>query len=100
VAYDMEDCEDPVIAADLVSRAYFSECIIRGRRQPLILAADNEHHACHHDGARWVPLIRHFRPLTSLTLGGRNRVRSQRRPHGQYLHMNWARMIPASQPSL
>ena len=33
---------------------------------------------------RWVPFIGQFRPLTSLTPGGRNRARSQCRPHGEF----------------
>ena len=33
---------------------------------------------------RWVPFIGQFRPLTSLTPGGRNSVRSQCRPHGEF----------------
>jgi hypothetical protein len=33
-------------------------------------------------GVRRVPFIGQFRPLTSLTPGGRNRVPSQYRPHG------------------
>jgi putative DNA primase/helicase len=33
---------------------------------------------------RWVPFIGQFWPLTSLTPGGRNRVQSQCRPHGEF----------------
>jgi hypothetical protein len=33
---------------------------------------------------RWVPFIGQIWPLTSLTPGGRNRVRSQCRPHGEF----------------
>ena len=33
---------------------------------------------------RWVPFIGQFQPLTSLTPGGRNRVQSQCRPHGEF----------------
>jgi hypothetical protein len=33
---------------------------------------------------RWVPFIGQFWPLTSLTPGGRNRVRSQCRPHREF----------------
>jgi hypothetical protein len=33
---------------------------------------------------RWVPFTGQFQPLTSLTSGGRNRVRSQYRPHGEF----------------
>ena len=41
VAWDVADREDPGIAADLVSRACLRERISKGRRQPLILHADN-----------------------------------------------------------
>ena len=37
-----------------------------------------------HSALRWVPFIGQFRPLTSLTPGGRNRIRSQYRPHGEF----------------
>ena len=33
---------------------------------------------------RWVPFTGQFRPLTSLTPGGRNRVQSDCRPHGEF----------------
>jgi len=33
---------------------------------------------------RWVPFIGQIWPLTSLTPGGRNRVQSQCRPHGEF----------------
>jgi hypothetical protein len=33
---------------------------------------------------RWVPFTGQFQLLTSLTSGGRNRVRSQYRPHGEF----------------
>ena len=33
---------------------------------------------------RWVPFIGQLWPLTSLTLDGRNRVRPQCRPHGEF----------------
>jgi transposase InsO family protein len=41
VAWDVAEREDPAIAADLVSRACLRERISKGRRQPLILHADN-----------------------------------------------------------
>jgi putative transposase len=41
-AWDVAD-EDPAIAAELVSRACLRERISKGRRQPLILHADNGH---------------------------------------------------------
>jgi transposase InsO family protein len=41
VAWDVGEREDPAIAADLVSRACLRERISKGRRQPLILHADN-----------------------------------------------------------
>ena len=33
---------------------------------------------------RWVPFTGQFWPLTSLTSGGRNRVHSHYRPHGEF----------------
>jgi putative transposase len=41
VAWDIVEREDPAIAAYLVSRACLRERISKGRRQPLILHADN-----------------------------------------------------------
>ena len=41
VAWDVAEREDPAIAADLVIRTYIRERISKGRRQPLILHADN-----------------------------------------------------------
>jgi transposase InsO family protein len=41
VAWDVAEREDPVIAADLVSRACLRERISKGRQQPLTLHADN-----------------------------------------------------------
>jgi transposase InsO family protein len=41
VAWDIAEREDPAIAEDLVSRACQRERISKGRRQPLILHADN-----------------------------------------------------------
>jgi len=41
VAWDVAEREEPAIAADLVSRACIRERISKGRRQPLILHADN-----------------------------------------------------------
>jgi transposase InsO family protein len=41
VAWDVDEREDPAIAADLVSRACLRERISKGRKQPLILHADN-----------------------------------------------------------
>ena len=41
VAWDVENSEDPRLAADLVSRACLRERIAKLRRQPLILHADN-----------------------------------------------------------
>jgi putative transposase len=41
VVWDVAEREDPTIAADLVSRACLRERISRGRKQPLILNADN-----------------------------------------------------------
>ena len=41
VAWDVAEREDPAIAADLVSRACLRERISKGRKQPLILHADN-----------------------------------------------------------
>lgn len=41
VAWDGADCEDPSIAEDLVSRACLRQRISKGRKQPLVLFADN-----------------------------------------------------------
>jgi len=41
VAWDGDEREDPAIAADLVSRACLRERISKGRKEPLILHADN-----------------------------------------------------------
>ena len=41
VVWDVDELEDPAIAADLVSRACLRERISKRRRQPLILHADN-----------------------------------------------------------
>jgi putative transposase len=41
VAWDVDEREDPAIAADLVSRACLRERISKGRKQPLTLHADN-----------------------------------------------------------
>jgi transposase InsO family protein len=41
VAWDVDDREDPAIAADLISRACLRERISKGRAKPLILHADN-----------------------------------------------------------
>ena len=41
VAWDVEDCEDPKLAANLVTRACLRERIGKRRLQPLILHADN-----------------------------------------------------------
>ena len=41
VAWDVEECEDAKLAAELVSRACLKERIRRPRKQPLILHADN-----------------------------------------------------------
>jgi transposase InsO family protein len=41
VAWDVAEREDSQIAADLVSRACLRERVSKGRRQPLILHADN-----------------------------------------------------------
>ena len=41
VAWDVAEREDPGIAADLVSRGCLRERISKGRRQPLVLHADN-----------------------------------------------------------
>ena len=41
VDWDVAECEDPAIAADVVSSACLRERISKGRRQPLILHADN-----------------------------------------------------------
>ncbi len=41
VAWDVDKLEDPAIAADLVSRACLRERVSKGRKQPLILDADN-----------------------------------------------------------
>ena len=41
VAWDVDEREYPAIAADLVSRACLRERIRKGRKQPLILHADN-----------------------------------------------------------
>ena len=41
VAWDVEQCEDAKLAAELVSRACPKERISRHRKQPLILQADN-----------------------------------------------------------
>jgi transposase InsO family protein len=41
VAWDVAEREDPAIAADLVSRACLRERISKGRKEPLVLHADN-----------------------------------------------------------
>ena len=41
VAWDVEECEDAKLAAELVSRACLKERISRHRKQPLILHAYN-----------------------------------------------------------
>jgi transposase InsO family protein len=41
VAWDVAEREDPAIAADLVSSACIRERISKGRKQPLVLRADN-----------------------------------------------------------
>ncbi len=41
VAWDVDEREDPAIAADLVSRACLRERISKGRKQALILHSDN-----------------------------------------------------------
>ena len=41
VAWDVAEREDPAIAGELVSRACLRERISKGRRQRLILHADN-----------------------------------------------------------
>jgi len=41
VASDGAECEDPSIAADLVSRACLRNRISKGRKQPLVLFEDN-----------------------------------------------------------
>ncbi len=41
MAWEVDEREDPAIAADLVSRACLRERISKGRKQPLILHADN-----------------------------------------------------------
>jgi len=41
VAWDVDEGEDPAIAADLVSRACLRERISKGRKQPLVLHAEN-----------------------------------------------------------
>jgi transposase InsO family protein len=41
VAWDGDEREDPAIAADLVSRACLRKRIKKGKKQPLILHADN-----------------------------------------------------------
>jgi transposase InsO family protein len=41
VAWDVDEREDPAVAAELVSRACLKERISRGRKQPLILHVDN-----------------------------------------------------------
>jgi hypothetical protein len=46
VAWDVAEREDPAIAADLVSRACLRKRISKGRKQPLILHADNCNAMC------------------------------------------------------
>ncbi len=41
VAWGVAEREDPTISADLESRACIRELINKGRKQPLILHADN-----------------------------------------------------------
>jgi len=41
VAWDVAEREDPAIAAALVSRVCIRERISKGRKQPLVLDADN-----------------------------------------------------------
>ena len=41
MAWDVAGGEDPAIATDLVSRGCLRERISKGRRQPLVLHADN-----------------------------------------------------------
>ena len=59
---------EPVYAA-LLSRIL---ALVPAEREPLLARL------------RWVPFIGQFWPLTSLTPGGRNRVRFQCRPHGEF----------------
>ena len=40
VARDVAELEDPVVAADLMSRACLRERICKGRKKPLVLHAD------------------------------------------------------------
>jgi len=68
VAWDVAEREDAQVAADLISRACIRERISKRRQRRL----------------RWVPFTGQFQPLTSLTPGGRNRVLSQYRPHGEF----------------
>lgn len=90
VAWDVAEREEAAIAADLVSRACLRERISRGRKQPLILHADNGNAMraatleSRLEELRWVPFIGQLWPQTSLTPGGRNRVWSQRRPHWEF----------------
>ena len=41
VAWNVDEREDPAIAADLVSRPCLRERISKGRKHPLVLHADN-----------------------------------------------------------
>ena len=41
VAWDVAERKDPAIAADLISNACLRERIRKGRKQPLVLDADN-----------------------------------------------------------
>jgi transposase InsO family protein len=41
MAWDVHECEDPAIAAVLVSRACLRKLVSKTRKQPLILHADN-----------------------------------------------------------
>ena len=72
VAWDVDEREDPAIEGDLVISACLRERISKGRKQPLILHADNGNAlpqasrrvACRHTG---VPLRRTGRAQIVLT---------------------------------
>jgi hypothetical protein len=60
-----------------------------GRCTALVAAAVAVHAMLHAleapaSGLRWVPFTGPFQPLKSLTSGGRNEVRSQYKPHGEF----------------
>jgi len=81
VAWDVEEREDPAIAAELVTRACLRERISKGRKQPMILHADNGNAMC---ADRWKAVWRNSvcsgrSPGRALAMTTRTRNRCSRR---------------------